>query len=147
MGLVSHPALVTTAHRYILPPMNPIALAVVCCESNAPHHSRIVDTTMPLESLEARVIRSTEQKLGAGEARELHNAAHDPEHGPVTYVQEVHEGGFSVFTGPTARLEERFFGPGTFVAFMDDRGPGHASRVGPEGVRRTLRVLKGHLTV
>lgn len=127
--------------------MNAVSLAVVCCEPTAPHHSRVVDITMSRQEFDARVLRTTEQRLGAGEARELHNAAHDPEHGPVTYVQEVHEGGFSVFAGVPDRLQERFFGPGTFVAFMDDQGPGHASRVGPEGVRRTLRVLKGHLAV
>ena len=127
--------------------MNSITLAVVCCDDTAPHHSRIVDITMSRQEFEGRVIRTTEQRLGAGEARELHNAAHDPEHGPVTYVQEVHEGGFSVFTGAPEGLRERFFGPGTLVGFMDDQGPGHASRVGSEGVRRTLRVLKGHLAV
>ena len=127
--------------------MKSIALTVVCCDPSAPHHSRIVDTTLSREEFERRILRATEQRLGAGEARELHNAAHDAEHGPVTYVQEVHEGGFSVLTGPPDCLRERFFGPGTFVGFMDDRGPGHASRVGPDGVRRTLRVLKGHLEV
>lgn len=127
--------------------MSSIPLAVVYCDPTAPHHSRVTDLTLPRSEFEDRVIRTIEQKLGAGEARELHNAAHDPEHGPVTYVQEVHEGGFSVFTGPPDGLQERFFGPGTFVGFMDDLGPGHASRVGSEGVRRTLRVLKGHLTV
>ena len=127
--------------------MDPIPLAVVCCDPAAPHHSRILDTAIPRAEFEARVLRTVEQKLGAGEARELHNAAHDPEHGPVTYVQQVHEGGFSVFAGSPDRLQERFFGPGTYVAFMDDRGPGHASKVGPDGIRRTLRVLKGHLAV
>lgn len=127
--------------------MNPIQISVVCCEPQEPHLSRIVETTIPAAEFESRVLRTAEQTLAAGEARELHNAAHDPEHGPVTYVQQVHTGGFSVFTGRPDRLQERFFGPGTYVGFMDDRGPGHASKVGPDGVRRTLRVLRGHLTL
>ena len=127
--------------------MDPIPLAVVCCDPAAPHHSRILDTAISRAEFETRVIRTVEQTLVAGEARELHNAAHDPEHGPVTYVQQVHEGGFSLFAGSPDQLQERFFGPGTLVAFMDDRGPGHASKVGPDGIRRTLRVLKGHLAL
>ena len=127
--------------------MSRISLSVVCCESTEPHHSRLVPLELGQEEFDRRVLRTVEQNLSAGEARELHNAAHDPEHGPVTYVQQVHEGGFSVFVGPPDRLQETFFGPGSFVAFMDDRGPGHASKVGPSGVRRTLRVLRGHLPI
>lgn len=127
--------------------MNRIALSVVCCEVAEPHHSRLVPLELERDEFDRRVLRTVEQNLPAGEARELHNAAHDPEHGPVTYVQQVHEGGFSVFVGPPGQLRETFFGPGSFVAFMDDRGPGHASKVGPNGVRRTLRVLRGHLQV
>ncbi|MFO1460797.1 MAG: hypothetical protein U1G08_15500 [Verrucomicrobiota bacterium] len=125
--------------------MNRISISVVCCESAEPHYSRIVDLTLDAAEFESRVLRTVEQNLAAGEARELHNAAHDSEHGPVTYVQQVHTGGFSVFVGPPNQLREKFFGPGTYVGFMDDRGPGHASKVGPDGIRRTLRVLKGHL--
>ncbi|MBL9176276.1 MAG: hypothetical protein JNL10_22225 [Verrucomicrobiales bacterium] len=127
--------------------MNRIPISVVCCEPAEPHYSRIVETTVDAAEFESRVLRTVEQTLAAGEAREMHNAAHDPEHGPVTYVQQVHTGGFSVFVGPPDRLREQYFGPGTYVGFMDDRGPGHASKVGPEGIRRTLRVLRGHLTL
>jgi len=34
---------------------------------------------------------------------------------------------------------------GSWVAFNDDRGSGHASKVGPEGCVRTFRMLQGHL--
>lgn len=127
--------------------MNLTPLHVVCCEPADPWHSRFIETTLDLAGLEPRLVRTVEQSLPAGEARPLHNAAHDPEHGPVTYLQQVHEGGFSVFVGAPGQLQERHFGPGSWVAFMDDRGPGHASRVGPTGVRRTLRVLRGHLAI
>lgn len=124
-----------------------ISLSVVCSGPAPARHSQIVETSLDQAELDARVLRTLEQNIAAGEARELHNAAHDPEHGPVTYLQQVNEGGFSVFVGPPDQLRETFFGPGSFVGFMDDQGPGHASKVGPEGVRRTLRVLKGHLAV
>ena len=95
--------------------------------------------------LDELVMETTEQHLAAGEEKGLHNAAHHAEQGPVTYLQEVHEGGFSVFVGAPDSLQESFIGDGCLVAFMDDQGPGHGSKVGPDGVRRTLRVLKGHL--
>jgi len=122
-----------------------IPISLVCCGPVEPWHSRIVEISLDPDELNRRVLRTVEQQVTAGEARELHNAAFDPDHGPVTYLQQVHEGGFSVFVGTPDQLRETFFGPGAYVGFMDDRGPGHASRVGPNGVRRTLRVLKGHL--
>ena len=97
--------------------------------------------------MEERLLDTIEQKVPANEEREMHNAAHHAEHGPVTYLQQVNEGGFSVLVGESDSLQETFFGPGSLIAFMDDLGPGHASKVGPEGVSRTLRVLKGHLDV
>jgi hypothetical protein len=93
------------------------------------------------------VLESSEQQLAAGDSRDLHNAAHHAEHGPVTYLQQVTSGGFSVFVGAPDDLQETFFGKGTFVAFIDDQGPGHGSKVGPDGVTRTFRILKGHLSV
>lgn len=124
-----------------------IQISVVCCEPVEPWYSRIVETSLETDELDQRVVKTVEQDLAAGETRELHNAAHHPEHGPVTYLQQVHSGGFSVFVGPPDQLRETFFGAGSYVGFMDDQGPGHGSKVGPEGVRRTLRVLKGHLIV
>lgn len=127
--------------------VNRVAVSVVCCEPVEPWHSRLVEILLESDELERRILRTVEQEMPAGAVRELHNAAHDPEHGPVTYLQQVHDGGFSVLVGPPEQLRETFFGPGSYVAFMDDRGPGHASIVGPQGVRRTLRVLQGHLDV
>lgn len=127
--------------------MSEIQLSVVCCDGSPQKLSRLVEVSISREELERRTIDTVSQEVAANEARELHNAAHHPEHGPVTYVQQVHEGGFAVLVGNPDSLTETFFGPGSFVAFMDDAGPGHASKVGPEGVKRTLRVLKGHLQV
>jgi hypothetical protein len=97
--------------------------------------------------LEELLLDTVEQELAAGESRGLHNAAHHAEHGPVTYLQQVHEGGFSILFGDPDNQQETFFGAGSYVAFIDDEGPGHGSKVGPEGVKRTLRVLKGHVSV
>jgi len=53
----------------------------------------------------------------------------------------------SILFGDPENQQETFFGAGSYVGFIDDEGPGHGSKVGPEGVIRTLRVLKGHLDV
>lgn len=124
-----------------------IKISVVCCEPTEARFSQIVEASLDLDTLMPRLLKTVEQDVAAGEERELHNAAHLPDHGPVTYIQQVHSGGFSVFVGPPHQLRETFFGPGSYVGFMDDQGPGHASKVGPDGVRRTLRILKGHLAV
>lgn len=127
--------------------MTQLNISVVCCDGTADKYSQLVETTLDSDAMEARVLETVEQDVAANEERELHNAAHHPEHGPVTYLQQVNEGGFSVFVGPSDNLRETFFGAGSLVAFIDDEGPGHGSRVGPDGVKRTLRVLKGHLDV
>ena len=127
--------------------MSMLKLSVVCCDDTPAKLSRIVETELDSKSLDALVLETIEQQLAAGEAKPLHNAAHHAKHGPVTYLQQIHQGGFSVFVGAPDRLQEMFFGAGSLVAFIDDQGPGHGSKVGPEGVRRTLRVLKGHLGV
>jgi len=100
---------------------------------------------MDTDAISQRTIRTEEQTVDANAERELHNAAHDSEHGSVTYLQQVHSGGFSVSVGPPDSLTESWFPGGSFVAFMDDDGPGHRSKVGPERVQRTLHVLRGHL--
>jgi hypothetical protein len=61
--------------------------------------SEFVDISLDSSLLEARVIETAVQVLAPNEAKGLHNAAHHPEHGAVTYMQEVTEGGFSVFVG------------------------------------------------
>lgn len=120
-------------------------IKVVCCDDSPQQYSQVVELNLDLETVE--VLETVEQQLGPHFPRELHNAAHHEQHGPVTYLQEVHEGGFSIFVGPPNQLVEHFIGPGQMAAFMDDQGPGHGSKVGPNGVQRTLRVLKGHLDV
>ena len=122
-------------------------IRVVCCDTSPSRFSCFVGYDLDLASLEDRVLLTEPQELAANFEREMHNAAHHAEHGPVTYLQEVHEGGFSIFAGDPGNLQEEFFGPGEFVAFMDDEGPGHSSKVGPDGIKRTMRVLKGHLDV
>ncbi|MCO8121717.1 hypothetical protein NHH03_08215 [Stieleria sp. TO1_6] len=125
--------------------MNPLTLRVICCDDTPERHTQIVTLEIPAETIERQVLETVEQTIEAGVERGLHNAAHHPDHGPVTYFQTVHSGGFYVTVGAPDDLQESYFGPGSLVAFCDDQGPGHGSRVGPEGVQRTLRVLKGLL--
>ncbi len=127
--------------------MNKQKISVVCCDDSDQKLSQIVEIEVDGSLISERLLNTAEQMLNAGEARGLHNAAHHAEHGPVTYLQQVHEGGFFVLFGEPANLSEQYFGPGSFVAFIDDQGPGHGSRVGPDGVLRTFRMLKGHLQV
>ncbi len=127
--------------------MSALRINVVCCDASPQKFSQIVQTELAPGLLEELLLDTVEQELAAGESRGLHNAAHHAEHGPVTYLQQVHEGGFSILFGDPDNQQETFFGAGSYVAFIDDEGPGHGSKVGPEGVKRTLRVLKGHLEV
>lgn len=125
--------------------MSHMRVSIVCCDDSPEKFSHVVETAIQHGDWEDMVISTELQEIPPGTTREFHNAAHHPEHGPVTYFQEVHEGGFSVGTGDPAKPQETFFGPGSWVAFTDDQGPGHSSQVGPSGVKRTLRVLKGLL--
>jgi hypothetical protein len=125
--------------------MSMLKISVVCCDDSPEKYSRIVESELDSSQFDALVVETVEQQVAAGEEREMHNASHHAVHGPVTYLQQVNTGGFSVFVGPPGSLRETFFGAGQMVAFMDDQGPGHASKVGPDGAQRTLRVLKGHL--
>ncbi|MGZ0172435.1 MAG: hypothetical protein ACKVHE_23090 [Planctomycetales bacterium] len=127
--------------------MSNLKISVVCCEDSAGKLSTIVETSLDSALLDELVLDTVEQEVAASESRGLHNAAHHAEHGPVTYLQQVHEGGFSILFGDPDNQQETFFGAGSYVGFIDDEGPGHGSKVGPEGVKRTLRVLKGHLDV
>ncbi|MDA8746564.1 hypothetical protein N9N28_18240 [Rubripirellula amarantea] len=122
-----------------------ISVNVICCDDSADKYSQLAVVDMDPAHIDTLVVDTMEQRIEANAERGLHNAAHHDEHGPVTYFQEVHAGGFTVRFGKPDQLQEKFFGPGTYVAFMDDEGTGHGSLVGPEGVRRTLKVLKGHL--
>jgi len=120
-------------------------IKVICCSGTPEKFSRIVDHDLDLDS--AEILETIEQKLGPHFPRDMHNAAHHEEHGAVTYLQQVNKGGFAVYVGPPDHLTEHFIGEGQMAAFMDDAGPGHGSKVGPDGVQRTLRVLKGHLDI
>jgi len=127
--------------------MSALKISVVCCDDSPEKLSKIVEAELDSDLLDDLTLETIEQELAADEARDLHNAAHHAEHGPVTYLQQVNEGGFSVLVGEPGKLAPTYFGAGNYVAFIDDEGPGHGSKVGSEGVKRTLRILKGHLEV
>lgn len=127
--------------------MNAIRLNVVCCEASDEKYSTVVELEIDSSVVDQTLLESAEQELPAGESRGLHNAAPHPAHGVVTYLQQVNSGSFSVFYGNPDDLRELVLSAGDWVAFMDDQGPGHASQVGPNGVQRTFRILKGHLTL
>lgn len=120
-------------------------IRVICCSDTPEKYSQIVEIDFDLDS--AEVVETVEQELGPHTPRGLHNAAHHETHGPVTYLQQINKGGFAAYVGPPDQLTEHFIGEGQMAAFMDDEGPGHGSKVGPEGVQRTMRILKGHLKI
>lgn len=122
-----------------------IALSLVRCASTDDKRSEIVETSISRADLEERLISQAEQIVAANEAKGLHLAAASDEHGLVTYVQEVIQGGFFVYVGDPNELQEHWIGAGSWVAFIDHEGTGHASKVGPDGVKRNFRMLKGHL--
>ena len=126
-----------------MPETTPISL--VCCDPNADNQSRVVKMEIDTAILTDRLISTAEQTVEANDAKGLHLAAAHAEHGLVTYVQQVNEGGFFVYVGNPDNLVEHWFGRGSYVAFNDNRGSGHASKVGPEGCRRTFRMLKGQI--
>jgi hypothetical protein len=123
-----------------------VTVSVVHC-SGKRRLSKFTDVTVTMKKIESSCITSAEQKVKANDAKGLHNGALHDEHGKVTYLQQVNKGGFYVLVGDPKKLKEKFFAAGSFVAFIDFEGPGHASRVGPKGVERTFRMLKGHLKV
>ena len=123
-----------------------IKVSLVRCAARPLTRSEMASTTLAPEALAERTITTVQQKLEANEAKGLHLAAAHPEHGQVTYLQEVIEGGFFVYVGEPGALEEHWFGSGSWVAFKDDAGSGHASKVGPDGCTRTFRMLRGHLS-
>ena len=102
-------------------------ISVVCCDDTPEKHSQIVEIEVDSAVIEERTLDTIPQQANANDAKGLHNAAHHAEHGPVTYLQEVREGGFAVLVGDPANLQSVFFGAGTYVGFMDDEGPGHGS--------------------
>lgn len=123
-----------------------IKVSLVRCGEMPLKTSEMTSTTLTPAALAEKTISTSEQKLDANEAKGLHLAAAHPEHGRVTYLQEVTEGGFFVYVGEPHALEEHWFGAGSWVGFNDDEGSGHASKVGPNGCTRTFRMLRGHLS-
>ena len=164
------------------PSGSPVTISVVHCAGKK-NWSTITEVKATMKKIEATVLATAEQNVGANEAKGLHNGALHDEFGKVTYLQrestldphssnlisggcvsptqldfrgrpdrllvhsEVNKGGFYVLTGNPKQLVAKFFAAGTFVAFIDFEGPGHASRTGPQGVQRTFRLLTGHLKV
>lgn len=122
-----------------------IELSLVRCAATDDKRSELVSTTLDRAVLNERLISESQQDLAANEAKGLHLAAENAEHGIVTYLQQVTEGGFFVYVGEPSNLEEHWFGEGSWVAFNDHQGTGHASKVGPEGCKRTFRLLRGNL--
>ena len=135
-----------TAGHTALPPALKALINVVVVRT---HHktkrklSEFVNVVVDSNLLESRLLDTQQQVVPPNEVKGFHNAEPHPEHGAVTYLQQIHQGGFAVRVGDPTKPDERFFGPGCWVAFTDADGPGHASQVGPEGVQRTLRLLKG----
>ncbi len=127
--------------------MSTLKIHVVCCDDTPEKFTKIVVAEIDEAFIASRLLETTEQVLPPNLARGFHNAALHEEHGVVTYFQQVNEGGFFVSVGDPENPQETFFGVGSLIAFMDTEGPGHASKVGPEGVKRTFRLLKGHLEV
>ena len=76
------------------------------------------------------MISRIDEELPAGRARGLHLAEDHPDHGPVTYLQEFLDGEFFVYVETPSHLREHVFRAGDWVGFIDNRGLGHASRVG-----------------
>ncbi len=107
--------------------------------------AEIVRMEVSLVEIEARLISKTEETLPAGRARGLHLAEDHPEHGAVTYLQEILEGEFFVYVGPSNNLQEHVYRAGDWVGFIDNQGLGHASRVGNTGCTRRFHFLKGQI--
>lgn len=63
-------------------------------------------TVLTASLIEGKLISVVEQKLVADEAKGLHLAATHSDHGQVTYLQEVTEGGFFFCVGEPDALEE-----------------------------------------
>ena len=123
-----------------------IELSLVRCTETDDKRSEMVSVTLDRAVLEERLISESQQVVAANEAKGLHLAAENEEHGLVTYLQQVTDGGFFVYVGDPSNLEEHWFGEGSWVAFNDHQGTGHASKAGPDGCKRIFRMLRGHLS-
>lgn len=107
--------------------------------------SEVVRISVARETIDERLISCIEEVLEAGRARGLHLAADHDVYGAVTYLQHITAGSFYVYVGKREMLEEHVFKPGDWVGFIDNRGLGHASKVGPLGCTRQFHLLRGQL--
>ena len=76
-----------------------IEMGLVRCAATDDKRSELIATTLDRAELEKRLISESQQELAADEAKGLHLAATHQEHGLVTYLQQVTEGGFFVYVG------------------------------------------------
>ena len=119
-------------------------VAVVRYEDTKRKLSVIVDVAVDLQLLEERQLGTeTVEELPKDASHGMRNAVHHLEHGVVTYMQQVVAGGVFVYVNDPKKPQERFFGPGSWVAFQDAKGPGHAQRVGPGGATVRTLLIKG----
>ena len=122
-----------------------IQMSLVRCSGSPDGQSELVRMTVDRSLIDERLISLTEEKLEPGRARGLHLAADLEGQGAVTYLQHITAGSFFVYVGDPNQLEEHVFRPGDWVGFNDNRGIGHASKVGPEGCTRMFHLLRGQL--
>ena len=108
--------------------------------------AEVVRMEVEQSEIESRMISRTEETLPAGRARGLHLAENHPEHGPVTYLQEILSGEFFVYVGQPDNLQEHVFREGDWAGFIDNQGLGHASRVGDNGCSRRFHFLRGQIS-
>ena len=119
-------------------------VTVVRFEDTKRKLSVFVDVTVDLGLLEERQLGTeTIEELPKDASHGMRNAVHHPEYGVVTYMQQVVKGGVHVYVNDPKKLQERYFGPGSWVAFQDAKGPGHAQRVGPDGATVRTLLIKG----
>ena len=122
-----------------------IDMSLIRCDGSDEGLAEVIRISVDREVIQDRLLACTEEVLDAGRARGLHLAADDAQHGPVTYLQHITEGAFYVYVGRPESLEEHVFRPGDWVGFNDNRGLGHASKVGPDGCTRIFHLLRGQL--
>ncbi len=123
-----------------------IEMSLVRCDGSPSGRSEMVRIAVDRSVIDERLISCTEEVLEPGRARGLHLAADQDAYGAVTYLQNITAGSFFVYVGNPDCLEEHVFGPGDWVGFNDNRGLGHASKVGPEGCTRMFHLLRGQLS-
>jgi hypothetical protein len=122
-----------------------IEMSLVRCDGSSDGPSEMVRIRIERSVIDAQLVSRTEEVLEPGRSRGLHLAADNEIHGAVTYLQHITEGSFYVYVGKPEQLEEHVFVPGDWVGFNDNRGLGHASKVGPAGCTRTFHLLTGQL--